>query len=202
MPTGISTTKNLNLNLNHMKPILIIALMWCSLSSCGRNSNQENVQKIRLMAPSEKDMTLRVADPGPADKSDTDADETTVGSSTDGNIITVSDTSKKIVKEGEVSFETTDIIATHKTITDSLKKLGGYVAEEKQTNNNGDNRKQDVLNIRIPARNFDTFLSAISSSAVRIDQKDIRITDVTAHFIDISTQLKTNSSWKPVTASC
>ncbi len=97
--------------------------------------------------------------------------------------------SKKIIKEGEITFETSDLKKARIALTDSLKKLGGYVDEENEENNADTERKEYTLKIRIPAQNFEKFLSAVSSSADRVESKSIRIKDVTTQFIDVTTRL-------------
>ncbi|PJJ83029.1 DUF4349 domain-containing protein [Mucilaginibacter auburnensis] len=94
---------------------------------------------------------------------------------------------KKIIKEGELRFKTADITAARKALVASLVKLGGYVSEESE--NNYDGQKEITLNTRIPAKNFDAFLTAVSTNAESIDSKNIRIKDVTTEFIDVTTQL-------------
>jgi len=96
---------------------------------------------------------------------------------------------KKIVKEGEISFETKSIPETRKAIYNSLQKLGGYIAEENETNDSSIARKMYVLKARVPEKNFEEFLNGVSSNAARIDAKNIRAKDVTAEFIDFTTQL-------------
>lgn len=98
--------------------------------------------------------------------------------------------SKKIIKEGDLSFETGNLKATHQKITNALTKLGGYVEEEKEENNEYSKRKNYVLNVRIPAQNFENFLSNVSNEADRIESKNIRVKDVTTRYIDITTRLK------------
>jgi PBP1b-binding outer membrane lipoprotein LpoB len=96
----------------------------------------------------------------------------------------VSDTTKKIIKEGTISFETSNLIKTRSTILKALQQLNGYLSEENQSNDNEDNRTEYNLKIRIPAQNFDRLLDTISAGADKIDAKNISITDVTANFID------------------
>jgi hypothetical protein len=102
----------------------------------------------------------------------------------------IADTSKKIIKEGDIRFEAGDLKSTKEKIVTSLKSFGGYVAEESETNNGNNNSKEYNLKIRVPAKNFDRFLEALSANADRIDTKNIRIKDVTTEYIDITTQLK------------
>lgn len=101
----------------------------------------------------------------------------------------VADTTKKIIKEGTISFETSDLIKTRKVILKTLESLNGYVSEENQSNDDNENRKEYNLKIRVPAQNFDRLLDTISAGADKIDTKNISITDVTANYIDVKTRL-------------
>jgi hypothetical protein len=67
--------------------------------------------------------------------------------------------------------------------------LGGYVAEESENNDSESGQKEITLQTRIPAKNFDVFLTNVSDNAESIDSKNIRIKDVTTQFIDVTTQL-------------
>lgn len=102
---------------------------------------------------------------------------------------TVSDTSRKIVKEGDISFESRDITATRKRILNTVKKLNGYVTEDNEATDNENQRKNYSLNVQVPAKYFDLLLDTVSSTADKIDSKNISITDVTTKYIDISSRL-------------
>jgi len=101
----------------------------------------------------------------------------------------VTDTSKKLIKEGSISFETSDLTNTRAKLLASLAKAGGYVAEEQENNNSEGYQKQVVMNLRVPSKNFDKLLDAISGDAEKIDSKNISVKDVTSQFIDIKTSL-------------
>jgi len=99
------------------------------------------------------------------------------------------DTTKKIIKNGEINFETDNPTQTRRKILASLKSLGGYVAEENETNDADNNKREFVLMLRLPSRNFEALLDAVSTDADKIDSKIITVKDVTTQFIDIKTQL-------------
>ena len=67
------------------------------------------------------------------------------------------DTIKKIIKEGEISFESINVIETRKKILASLKGFGGYVDDDSEDTDGIGGRKEFVLSIKIPAKNFDAF---------------------------------------------
>jgi hypothetical protein len=101
----------------------------------------------------------------------------------------VADTEKKIIKEGEIRFETGNVVETRRQIISSLKKLGGYADDDSEDTNGDAGSKEYTLSIRIPAKNFDAFLGTVSSTATKIDSRNIRVKDVTSQFIDIKTRL-------------
>lgn len=96
---------------------------------------------------------------------------------------------KKLIREGSISFETSNIIEIKKAINTSLAKLGGYVERESESNGSESERKEYKIFARVPAKNFEVFLNGVSSGADKIDAKNIYVRDVTANFIDMTTRL-------------
>jgi hypothetical protein len=101
----------------------------------------------------------------------------------------IADTEKKIIKEGEIRFETSNVVETRRQIISSLKHLGGYTDNDSEDTNGDAGSKEYTLSIRIPAKNFDAFLGTVSSTATKIDSRNIRIKDVTSQFIDTKARL-------------
>jgi hypothetical protein len=158
-----------------MKPILAAIFVLFILSSCGRK-NAKGYEKV-------ENITLKSLPPPPgnADISSAPGDNSPEKALTD--------TTKKIIKTGDISFEVGNLNETRKKILISLKKLNGYVAEESETNNSDDNRREFELKLRIPAKNFDLLLDSVSSDADKIDSKNISVKDVTTEYIDVETAL-------------
>ena len=95
---------------------------------------------------------------------------------------------QKIIKEGNLRFETNDLTATYTQIINAVKS-------QQATIQNDSEGKDDVsvfrkLIIRIPNKNFDLFLKDISKGVAYFDNKEISSQDVTAEFIDIDARLK------------
>ncbi|GAB3924345.1 DUF4349 domain-containing protein [Mucilaginibacter myungsuensis] len=102
----------------------------------------------------------------------------------------VRDTTKKVIKTGDIRFESANVKESRAVIIASLKKAGGYVAQESETSDGEEGRKEYTLNARIPGKAFETFLSDVSNAAAHIDSKNISTEDVTAQYIDLSTRLQ------------
>jgi hypothetical protein len=153
-----------------MNKLIYAAALMIAVSACN-NANEGKkvkVMNVALSPPAQKDLSADKPVPPGSDQRD-------IG--------------RKIIKEGEISFETKNIAGTRQAIFNSLQKLGGYIAEESETNDTANNRIEYILKARIPEKNFDLFLNNVSANAIKVDAKNIRARDVTSEYIDITTHL-------------
>ena len=96
---------------------------------------------------------------------------------------------RKIIKEGDIQFETQNAQETRKQITSTLMNLQGYVAQD-NTETYGE-RITYTLTLRVPAENFEKLLTNITTTASKVENQNIRALDVTEDFIDIESRLTT-----------
>ena len=99
------------------------------------------------------------------------------------------DVERKLIKEGQVEFETYDIISTRKLIFESIEKYKGYTSSDQEYNSFG--RISNTIIIRVPAKNFDQLLSDATKGVKKFDNKNIEVKDVTEEFLDVQARLKT-----------
>ncbi|MBL4677805.1 MAG: DUF4349 domain-containing protein [Mucilaginibacter sp.] len=178
-----------------MKKYFILSLLALVVLACNQKQPERlSVQEVVLPAPP-REKAKEMAFKAPAIKADAEANQvyTSVEEAPQfiggDNKTPVVVADKKIIKEGEISFETAYVAQTRKQIMTSLKSLGGYAENDSETVNGDENRKEYVLDIRIPAANFDAFLNSVSGTATKIDQKNIRVRDVTTEYIDTKARL-------------
>jgi len=98
-------------------------------------------------------------------------------------------TERKLVKKGFIEFESKDLEKSYKSMVNAVKKYNAYLAVDKSYKSSS--RISNTLKVRIPAKNFDTFLSDISKNVTHFDHKEITINDVTEQFLDTEARLKT-----------
>jgi hypothetical protein len=172
-----------------MKTYLIPAIVIFILSAC-QHKDGGNPAKEYLVLSAPK--AVRFAPP--KQKADIETDDKTVAKVTsvkeslpENDII--KDTSKKIIKQGDIRFEAKNIMATRKALLYMLNKLGGYADEDNESVSSDSDSKEYNIKARIPAKNFDTFLDSVSSGAVKVDFRHISISDVTSQYIDMTTRL-------------
>ena len=95
---------------------------------------------------------------------------------------------RKLIKTGDISFETENLEATRQNIINLVKKYKGYVSSDRK--NEYDYRINYTLSVRVPAQYFDTLVSGVEKNALTIENKQVRISDVTEEFLDVESRLK------------
>ncbi len=96
---------------------------------------------------------------------------------------------RKVIKRGEIRFQTRSIGETTSFITKNVNDLKGYISSDNVYNS--DDRVTQRIEIRIPSDSFDDLLAGISEIARKIDFKNVQVQDVTEEYIDIEARIKT-----------
>lgn len=96
---------------------------------------------------------------------------------------------RKVIKEGEINFETSNILKTKTLIAKTVQELNGYISKDNV--NDYSDKIEHRLIIRVASEKFDPLLNKISESADKIDNKNIEVLDVTEEYIDIEARIKT-----------
>lgn len=143
------------------------ALLFVILLSCTNGNNKE----LSMMAPA--------TDEAAAYKSEDQS----------ANISHAPITERKVVKKGEITFQTKSNQETTNFIKKTVNELKGYISSENVYSS--DNRVTQRIEIRIPATSFDDLLSRISDNAGKIDSRNVQVEDVTEEYIDIDSRIKT-----------
>lgn len=96
---------------------------------------------------------------------------------------------RKLIRNGEITFETSDIKKTKAAIDAICKELNAYVSNETQYNYDAELRNNQV--IRVSADKFDLLIQKIEAEAKSVKSKNVNTQDVTEEFIDVEARLKT-----------
>ncbi|RZJ71916.1 DUF4349 domain-containing protein [Flavobacterium sp.] len=99
---------------------------------------------------------------------------------------------QKIIRSADLKFQTDDLSKTSGRILSSLKKFGGFLQDDSETKEN-DQVSRTIL-VRVPAKNFDAFLTQISEGVAFFDEKNITSQNVTAEYIDNESRVKTQKA--------
>jgi paraquat-inducible protein B len=96
---------------------------------------------------------------------------------------------RKIVRQGEIKFKTSDLNETKSLIQQTVSELNGYISKDNVYDYS--DRIEHRLIIRVPADKFDLLLKKISESVDKLDSKNIDAMDVTEEYIDVETRIRT-----------
>lgn len=110
-------------------------------------------------------------------------------STTAENLKAEQTTSRKIIKEGSIRFETANAKDTRQQLITAVAKYQGYVSQDNAESYG--NRSVYTLTLRIPAAHFENLLADIATTAQTIEQQDIKALDVTEEFIDVESRIHT-----------
>lgn len=148
--------------------ILVLFLLILIFSNCKKaeESLDSNIQAVKLPAKSESGINTLY------DQKDE----------------TAQNIEQKIIKEGNLRFETNDLEATYAQIQTAVKSNNASIQNDTEGKDYGTVFRK--LIIRVPSKNFDPFLTAISKGVSYFDNKEITSQDVTTEFIDIEARLK------------
>lgn len=97
---------------------------------------------------------------------------------------------RKLVKEADVRFLTTDNRVSYQLISICLKGFGAYISDENTFNNRSESGYE--ITIKVPAAHFDSLLNYILTHArvKELQSKRTQVNDVTNEFIDTEARIK------------
>lgn len=111
-----------------------------------------------------------------------------MGNETNEKIQTIQ-SNRKLIKTGNIRFETKNFKKTEFQIKNAVYKSGGFISFEQQTNSNWSVRND--LEIRIPSEGLSALLDSISNGDYLIEEKNIKVVDVTNQYIDTESRIET-----------
>lgn len=156
-----------------MKSIILFFLLLFSFSSCKKAEADLDMKVSAIKLPAKRESVSNgIYD---QDKNDAPAKESPQ------NI------EQKIIKEGNLRFETSDLAATYSQIQKNVIESGATIQNDTEGKDYESVFRK--LIIRVPSHNFDVFIKSISKGVVYFDNKEISSQDVTAEYIDIDARL-------------
>jgi hypothetical protein len=94
----------------------------------------------------------------------------------------------KIIKQADVSFQVKNMEDSRKAILTKVKKSGGYISSENQTNNSY--QIENTMVIRIKSGGFDDLVDQLLKQSIYTESKKITADDVTEEYVDAVARLK------------
>jgi DNA repair exonuclease SbcCD nuclease subunit len=104
------------------------------------------------------------------------------------DVLVPTPTDTKIIKNADLKFETEDVNDSYGVIQNAAKKYQATIQNDASGKDYGSVFRN--LTIRIPNKNFDLFIAAITKGVQHFDTKEISQQDVTETYIDIESRMK------------
>ncbi|HTE12818.1 MAG TPA: DUF4349 domain-containing protein [Chitinophagaceae bacterium] len=102
--------------------------------------------------------------------------------------VTKEDWDKKIIKTGNLTIEVKSYAAFNELVHNSIKKSGGYIAQEEQ--NQSDYKIENIVTIKVPVDQFDNAVLLLTQDGEKIVEKKITSEDVTAEIVDTKSRME------------
>jgi len=174
-----------------MKNILFLLVFLVSFSNCKKAEEAPDQMIVADVYADAKDEisvneSLNVPPPPPAPKVDQVKFVKPVLASSEQ--IATEKIEQKIIKTGDIKFETNDLGKTYNQMITAVKKHNAIIQNDTEGNEYGSIFRKII--VRVPSKNFDLFLSDISKGVTYFDNKEISSQDVTEEYIDIDARLK------------
>lgn len=154
-----------------MKSKLIIALLFLAVLSC---------KKAEAEASQDSAITMVKL---PAKKMISNNESISESPNIEDKVI-----EQKIIKNGNLRFETDNLETTYDQIKIAVKKGKAFIQNDSEGKDYGTIYRR--ITVRIPNQNFDSFIKDISTGVTYFDNKEISSEDVTEQYIDIDARLK------------
>lgn len=94
---------------------------------------------------------------------------------------------KKIIKDGNISIKTKDIVVSKASLDELVKQYNGYYENEDLQNN--DQLISYNLRVRVPSDNFEKIISTLENGKDEITNKNIQARDVSEEYYDVESRL-------------
>jgi hypothetical protein len=155
-----------------MRTVLYTFLLLFSLSSCKEEAKTEEVIADVQTAPVSQALTDESAEANVANAPAPPPQQSQL----------------KIIKTGNLRFETTNLEETAKQVTNAVKKYDALVQSDTQSNDGGLSGRYIV--VRISPQYFESFVADISKGVKHFDRKDLTAEDVTEEYVDVEARIK------------
>lgn len=160
-----------------MKNMLFLLVFLVSFSGCEKS--EETAEDMKISA-------IRM--PSKQDSEATAAYVVADSAATVQENVEQKTVEQKIIKNGNIKFETNDLGETYTQIISAVKNHKAIIQNDTEGKEYGSIFRR--ITVRVPSKNFDLFLSDISKGVSYFDNKEISSQDVTEEYIDTDARLK------------
>jgi len=174
----------------------LAALLLCIFIACNNKSKKSNadIAEFQLVKQEKQEEMMKEPIAGDlrkelaADTVSAPAGNKPNQNQPAGKADTKEDWDKKIIKNGNLSLEVKNYQAFNELVRTTVKKLGGYIAQEQQ--NQSDYKIENNAVLNVPVDQFDNAMQLLTPPGEKVTNKKITSEDVTATLIDTKARME------------
>ncbi len=156
--------------------LVIVPMLW----GCERDSGFGYQGDINLEPSAEEAILKSYSDNSPVPKTQRQLDPTLTSDE-------IPEPDKKLIKQGTMAIEVTDLKSAKSKIDEIVANLGGYYDNEVYDEQY--NSLNYELKIRVPVNQFEKLASSLEGGFDKILDKNVSTVDVTSRYVDLESRL-------------
>ena len=135
-------------------------------------------------------MDAQVEAAAPDERNGSAADEDSAGGEVGRSAGRTAVETRRVISVGEVTLEADDLREVRDEVDRLLGRYGGFVADERTSNDDEGETDRSVLELRVPSRHFEAVMAAFEEFSTVTDTGR-KATDVTTEVIDVESRIRT-----------
>ena len=164
------------------KIVLLLATILC-ITGCGSSSDSYS---YKANSAATSDWGDYAAEEAYAEYDESYAEAPANGSGTSKEV-TVNDTSRKLIKNVDLSVETSNLDSMVNNVTNRINSYGGYIEYSyiyNGTESSYSSNRNAQITARVPAVHLDEFLDNVAEES-NVVSKNVNVKDVTLQYVDV-----------------
>lgn len=150
------------------------------LTACSSGGSEESTESFDR---AEENKSVEVSEGEDADVSFSEENQVTEGEKT------AESTNRMVIYHAQLGLEVKDFQASMAAMEKKAQEYGGYVVES-NTYRDGEETYSGTLTVRIPQKNFRSFLDDAEGMALDVYDRVVNGEDVTEEYVDLESRLK------------
>ncbi len=160
---------------------LALVLAACGTAGYNHEKNKPTVNTSKMEADSNNGYEKDYAEKTPS--------ATEIENKLKSNLSIPDKVTPKLIRTADLRFQVNNLEKSTDEIENIVKKYSAYISNANMNASNSESN--NLITIRVPNKDFDDLLKAISKESIYMERKNVSTQDVTEEYVDIEARLKT-----------
>lgn len=171
---------------------LFIFVLILFLTACSNNDSSELAESTAdEQAEAPQDFSMANKEDSRANNLQTESAVENDKNANDSSNATETEVAKrKIIYNASLTIETSNFTEATKFIEEETLKKGGYIVSSQASQHQEEKTQQGSMTVRIPAKQFQSFLTILDEGNMKVQEKAVSGEDVTEQYVDLTARLE------------